>query len=754
MIKLLKAFLSINSATITIGAILVSTSLFLSGVPILDMIELKTYDLRFRSRGNLKPLPAVVLALIDEKSLDTEGRWPWPRSKIASLVDILSRDGAKVIGFDVGFLEPDENSRLSLLKQLGREVEKLGIDNPKLGDFIQQSQVAADNDLALATAIKNASATVVLGYFWHMSETDLDYKILPGQIERQLDRISNSKYPLVMDSRSKKGIDPFITAFMPESNLTIFSQAAAASGYYSVKADPDGVVRWLPLIIEFGDELFPPLSVLCVWYFLDRPQMVVNVTEYGVEGIQMGPRFIPTDEDGEMLINYLGPAKTFPHISISDILSGRVSAGTFKDKIVLVGATAMGIHDLRATPLSPLYPGVEIHATVIDNILTGNFITRPKWSKIYDVFAIIILGTLTGIALPRMSAFKGLCFAVGLFAVHIFVARWLFVHHRVWLNMVFPLMVLMLNYTALTAFYYVTEERERKKVKGTFKQFVAPLVIDELLKDPDKLTLGGEEKELTVLFSDLEGFTTYSERYSPSEMISILSDYYNVMTEQIFLYKGTLKEYVGDEIMAFFGAPLDNLEHAQRACRAALSMREHRRALGIEWAKMGRPVLRARTGINSGTMLVGNLGSKYRFAYGVLGDHVNLGSRLEGLNKMYGSKILIGENTARLVKNEFLLRKIDVVRVKGRAQCVDVFELVAENGHEVPFPHNEALKEYAAGYEAYCEQHWDEAIGLFEKALEFLPEDGPSRTMAERCRIYREAPPPEGWDCVFEPKTK
>jgi adenylate cyclase len=283
---------------------------------------------------------------------------------------------------------------------------------------------------------------------------------------------------------------------------------------------------------------------------------------------------------------------------------------------------------------------------------------------------------------------------------------------------------------------------------------VAPLVIDELLKQPDKLTLGGEEKELTVLFSDLEGFTTYSERYSPSEMIGILSDYYNVMTEQIFRFKGTLKEYVGDEIMAFFGAPLDNLDHAQRACRAALSMREKRLALGIEWARLGRPVLKARTGINSGPMLVGNLGSKYRFAYGVLGDHVNLGSRLEGLNKMYGSKILIGENTARLVKNEFLLRKIDVVRVKGRAQCVDVFELVAENGHEIPPPHSEALKEYAAGYEAYCDQHWDEAIGLFEKALESLPEDGPSRTMAERCRIYRETPPPDGWDCVFEPKTK
>ena len=754
MPKSLKTLFSINPATITFAVIGIICALFVSGSPIFELIELKTYDLRFRSRGYLKPTPAVVLALIDEKSLDTEGRWPWPRSKIARLVDILSRDGAKVIGFDIGFLEPDENSRLGLVQQLGREIETLKIDNPKLSAFIQQRQLDADNDRALAKAIQNASSPVVLGYFFHMSESDLDYKILPGQVEKQIERISNSKYPIVMDNRSGNGIDPFITAFMPESNLAIFTKAAAASGYYSVKADPDGVVRWLPLIIKCGEDLFPPLSLLCTWFFLDRPQLIVNVADYGVKGIQMGPRFIPTDESGEMLINYLGPPKTFPHISISDILSGRVSAGTFKDKIVLVGATAMGTHDLRATPISPLYPGVEIHATVIDNILTGNFITRPKWSKIYDVFAIIILGTLTGIALPRMSAIKGLCFAVGLFAVHIFVARWLFVYHRVWLNMVFPLLGLMLNYTALTAYYYVTEERERKKVKGTFKQFVAPLVIDELLKSPERLTLGGEEKELTVLFSDIEGFTTYSERYSPSEMIKILSDYYNVMTEQIFLHRGTLKEYVGDEIMAFFGAPLDNLDHAQRACRAALAMRDHRRAMGSEWAKMGRPVLRARTGINSGPMLVGNLGSKYRFAYGVLGDQVNLGSRLEGLNKMYGSEILIGENTARLVKDELLLRKIDVVRVKGRTQCVDVFELVAENVNSILKEQEQALKEYGAGYEAYCDQHWEEAIDLFENALEFWPDDGPSKTMAERCRVYSETPPPGDWDCVFEPKTK
>ena len=257
-----------------------------------------------------------------------------------------------------------------------------------------------------------------------------------------------------------------------------------------------------------------------------------------------------------------------------------------------------------------------------------------------------------------------------------------------------------------------------------------------------------------MLFSDIAGFTTYSERYSPSEMIDILSDYYGIMTEQIFIYQGTLKEYVGDEIMAFFGAPLEQTDHAQLACRAAIAMREQRQALRAEWAKIGRPLLTARTGINSGPMLVGNLGSRYRFAYGVLGDQVNLGSRLEGLNKIYGTEILIGENTANLVKDDFILREVDSVRVVGRKQCVRVFELVARSSAALPKEQEQAFKDYADGYAAYCEQHWDEALGLFDSSLEIWPEDGPSKTMAERCRIYRESPPPEGWDCVYEPETK
>ncbi len=745
-----RSFFSINPVSLTFLSILLVAVLFLTGISILDMIELKTYDLRFLSRGQAEPTPAVAVAVVDEKSLDTEGRWPWPRSKLAELVNILSRDGAKVIGFDIGFLEPDENSQLNFIDEFGQKVHALDIKNTKLADIINESKKLADNDLALANAIKNSSVTVVLGYFFHMYETELDYQIEQKEIEQQLERISGSKYPLVIYEDPEKTSAHFIRAYAPESNLEILAKSADSSGYFSVTADLDGVVRWMPLIIQCGEDIFPPLAVSCAWHYLGRPQLVVKVTRYGIEGIQMGERFIPTDENGQLLINYLGPPKTFPHFSISDILSGQVAEGTFKDKVVLVGTTAMGTYDLRSTPFSPLYPGVEIHANVIDNILTQNFITRPKWSQIYDLLAIIVLGILTGIALPRMSALKGLLFAAGLFILHILVARWLFVSLKVWLNIVYPLLALSVTYTGLTVYYYVTEERERKKIKGAFRHYVAPIVIEEMLKEPGRLKLGGEEKVLTVLFSDLTGFTGYSERYAPSEMINILSEYFEKMTEQIFAHQGTLKDYVGDELMAIFGAPLEHPDHAERACATALAMRERLHTLRSDWAEIGRPHLRARTGINSGPMLVGNIGSRYRFAYGALGDQVNLGSRLEGLNKAYDTEILLGENTADLVRGSFRLREVDMVRVMGREQPVRIYELLGNSVDSFPKDREQSLSLFADGLEAYRQQFWQEASGLFRQSLELWPKDGPSRIMAERCHIYQQTCPPEEWDGVFE----
>ena len=744
-----KSTFSINATMITLVTILIVVSLFLKGVPILDLVELKSYDLRFLSRGQQEPTPAVVMALIDDKSIEMEGRWPWPRTKIAKLINILSQNGAKVIGFDIGFFEPSQNAQLEFIEKFSREMADMNINNPKVEAYVRKSQEEADDDRVLAEAIKNSTASIVLGYFFHMKADDINYQIDQRQVKAQLDHINDSKYPLIIYKEKEIKNDHFIRAFAPVSNLGIFTQTGASSGFFSLRSDQDGVVRWIPLIIKCGEDLYPPLSLLCAWHYLDKPQLMVKVAHYGIEGIQMGKRWIPTDENGGLLINFLGSPKTFPYISIGDVLSGDITKGVFENKIVLIGVTASGMRDYRSTPISPLYPGVEVHATVIDNLLSQQFITKPKWSVVFDLVAIITLGTLTGIALPRFGAVKGLFLAAGMFILFLLTARWLFVYQRVWLNMVFPLLVLSLNYTVLTVYRYFSEERERKKVKGAFRQYVAPLVIDELLEAPEKLKLGGEEKELTVLFSDIERFTTYSERYSPTEMIDILSDYYDSMTEKIFQHQGTLKEYVGDEIMAFFGAPIDAPDHARRACAAALAMREARRALNSEWVQTGRPQLRARTGINTGPMLVGNLGSSYRFAYGVLGDQVNLGSRLENLNKIYGTDILIGENTAHQVSDDFKLRKIDTVRVAGRQQFVQVFELLTPSGMRLPNEQEKALKDYSAGYEAYCSQSWNEALELFNSALSHWPQDGPSKAMADRCREYNSKPPPHDWNCVF-----
>jgi adenylate cyclase len=493
---------------------------------------------------------------------------------------------------------------------------------------------------------------------------------------------------------------------------------------------------------------------MCAWHYLDRPQLIVEVPIYGVEGIQMGDRFIPTDEMGQTLINYLGPPRTFPHHAISDILHGKFNKGTFKGKIVLVGSTALGIYDVRNTPFSPVYPGLEVHATIIDNILKQNFLTRPQWARGYDLLAIIVLGLLSGIALPRLSALKGLIFASGLFILHIMVARWLFTNSGIWLNIVYPLLVLLIAYIALTVYHYITEERERKKIRGAFGRYVSDTVIHQMLRNPEQLKLGGQEKTLTVLFCDLAGFTSYSEYLTPHAMIDLLSEYFEEMTAQIFTYEGTLKEYVGDELMAIFGAPLEQPDHAKRACAAALAMQKRLRSLREVWSTMDRPALRARTGVNSGNMLIGNLGSSYRFAYGALGDQVNLGSRLEGLNKVYGTEILIGENTAQLVDGAFQLRELDQVRVKGRKQPVHIYELLANAEDGLPKKLEQALEFYATGLRAYRQQRWEDALTQFQQVRVLWPDDQASRIMAERCRLYEETPPGEGWDGVFKMLTK
>jgi adenylate cyclase len=534
----------------------------------------------------------------------------------------------------------------------------------------------------------------------------------------------------------------------------LLTDAAAASGFFSVATDADGTVRWMPLVIQGGGELFPSLSVQCAWQHLGAPQLAVRVGETGVNGVQIGDRFMPTDESGQMLINYRGPPHTFPHYSISDILQGRIPEGTFLNKIVVVGATAIGIGDIRSTPFGHVFPGPEVHANVIDNMLAGDFIERPHWSGIFDVLAILVIGMLVGTVLPRTSAIKGFIFIVVVFATYVSITHFLFVKERVWLNMVYPIFALAATYTILTVYRYVVEERERIRIKNTFKQYVSADVIEDVLKDPEHLRVGGQERLLTVLFSDLAGFTAFSEHHTPSEVIDILSEYHDRMTERLFEYQGTLIGYIGDELIALFGAPVAQPDQAARACRAALAMLAQRNALGDAWVKMGRPRLRARTGINTGTMLVGNIGSKYRFTYSVLGDAVNLASRLEQINKVYGTDIIVGDDTAKLVLGVFVMRRLDVVRVVGRTQPLAIHELIAEAGTPLPPEYTKFLARYALALDTYLARRFDHALELFVECEAMRAADVASRVMAERCRRYLATPPPPGWDGSFEHRTK
>jgi adenylate cyclase len=376
----LRRFVPLNTWSLTLAIAIAGVALFTTGVPILDLLELRAYDLRFLARGPRAPSPAVILAMIDEKSLDTEGRWPWPRAKLAALVDKLSDDGAKVVAFDIGFLEPDQNADLEMLDRVDQTVGRLGVVNPELTQLFATYRQRADNDGALARSVAASRAAIVLGYFFHMSQRDLEYAIDDGEIQRRFALIAPSKYPIVTGRDADIARAGMPHAYAPEINLPPITEAAKASGYFTVKQDSDSIVRWMPLVIRGGTDLYPPLSLLAAYYYLDEPPLAVRIDEYGVDSIQIGDRFIPTDATGRLLINYVGPPKTFAHYSVGDIIEGKVPAGTFRDHVVLVGATATGIYDVRSTPFSPTFPGAEIHATVIDNILTGQFMAKPAGS--------------------------------------------------------------------------------------------------------------------------------------------------------------------------------------------------------------------------------------------------------------------------------------------------------------------------------------------------------------------------------------
>ena len=709
----IKNIMTLSPLKISIVLVILALVVFFMDPHFLRFMELKALDLRMVSRGQLPTTGQVIIATVDEKSLSEIGRWPWSRSMTAKLVDSLKEYGAKAVGFDIVFAEPEQSAGHSA-------------------------------DAILAESVKSAK-NVSLGYFFHTSMKDVEF-LTEEYINASGSLIGGSMYSMVRE-KGHEGDYNLITAYAPVPSIKAIAESGENCGYFNAFPDPDGVIRWSPLVIKFQDNFYYSLPIALLMQYLDYPMIVLNLAEFGVDGVMLGDLRIPTDEIGRLLINYLGPAKTFPHYSISDIIAGRLSPELIKGKIVIVGATATGIYDLRVTPFSPVYPGVELHATVVENILQGNFLEQSAWTTFIDICGIIVFGMIIGIAIPRLKALQGILLVMVLLGGFVAGNTLIFAKYNTWLNMVYPVLTMMTIYLVITVYRYFTEEREKKKIRGAFQYYLTASVINELLKDPTKLKLGGDKKDLTVMFSDIRGFTTISEKLTPEELVHLLNEYLTAMTDIVFKYEGLLDKYIGDAIMAVFGAPVDQPDHALRSCRTALEMMATLKGLQQKWAAEGRPFVDIGVGINSGDMVVGNMGSNMRFDYTVMGDNVNLSSRLEGINKEYGTHIVISEFTYEVVKEEVFCRELDAVRVKGKKLPVKIYELICERKDAAE--HEEYIGRFHAGLAHYKAARWDEGIAAFKSVLEIRPDDPPAKLYIQRCQDLKENPPEGEGDGVF-----
>ncbi len=540
------------------------------------------------------------------------------------------------------------------------------------------------------------------------------------------------------------------------------AKLSPAFGFFNVLPDPDGVIRSAGLVLETRGHYFPSLDVMTVATVLGVPPSRIKPVTADDEpggGLLAGIRFddklyIPTDRRGLLRVNYYGGDGTFTNYSIADIVDGKIPPGALKDKVVLVGATAQGTFDQRVTPFEKITAGVETHCSAIENMLQKSYLHRDSLVEALEVLFLIVLALGLGLVFARTSANFGLAVA-GACAVVIYLADYALFRANFDVFAALPLAELGTMFVFVTVFRYATEERDKRQLRKAFQLYLNPEVMEEMLKEPEKLQLGGMERELTVMFSDIRGFTSISEKLSPQSLVHLLNEYLSPMTDIVFNHKGTLDKYIGDAVMAFFGAPLANERHALAGCIAALEMMETLARLREKWRieDPNIPLVDIGIGLNSGPMVVGNMGSAQRFNYTVMGDNVNLASRLEGLNKDYGTHVLVSEATlqmaARAVKpgEELLTRELDAVRVKGKKDPVRLFEL---RGRGAPVAADQPLLDaYARGLKLYRERRFATARVSFEECLEHAPGDGPSLLFVARCDEMGAHPPAEEWDGVY-----
>ncbi|MGB5874092.1 MAG: adenylate/guanylate cyclase domain-containing protein [Bacteroidota bacterium] len=695
-------------------------------VDVLQRVELAAIDYRFQVRGSAPDFrddSKVVIVEISEESFKSlPEKFPWPRSYYARVVRNLKSAGARVVGIDVTFDDPDAHS--------------------------------LRNDDVFRDAIRETGVVVLAG-------------------KREADR------PLVKITSLRQNFG------------NIFYSVDSSLGLVNIRPDVDGIYR-----------------LYNVYYLIDAPggrEIALPTLAFAVlnKYLSLSPRTVPEPHDGfftyhtsrvpkydaaSFLINYRGPSKTFPHVYFHDVIDdesfttvdelvtgeeintfsdpdfGYLHGETFKDKIVLIGVTVPEYKDLFPISLARgeqkgdnLMYGVEIHANAVQNVLQGDFLTRQ--STIAGIGFTLLLAFLTFFVTSRLKVLRArnqslvelysFLFSVALMILVGYTSIVLFTSHNYVINITNAFLAIVGGYGGSTVYHLVSERKQRVLIKSMFSTYLNPSVVEELLAHPEKLVLGGKREELTVLFSDIQGFTSISQDMPPEELVSLLNEYLSVMSEIVFRHRGTLDKYEGDAVMAFWGAPVPQKDHPFRACLSALEMQNAVKEINESWQQQGKPRIRIRVGINTGEMVVGNLGGIGKFDYTVIGDSVNLASRLEGANKEYGTGIMVSHRTYELVKERILGRQLDRIAVKGRSEPVTTFELLQPVEGEIDVRLRQFLWNFESGLESYFAQEWDKAELSFNNSLQIQPDDRPTQVHLKRIQEFRLNPPPSDWDGVF-----
>jgi adenylate cyclase len=739
-----------------------------AGFLFLQNVEQRTLDLRFGLRGSRQPDPRIVIVGIDEKTVLNTGAYPLPRSSYAALVNKLAQDGARVIAFDATFPIQENYPAGAALQKLEQE---LGHNASSVVlNKIKQLQQADDPDAQFAAAMKT-SGNVVLGHLFlgHDAAMSIDRKLA----DEYLNVIWAKAFPQILKVKSQgKDFDlgqawiagGGAVAEGAEANLVKLAEAAASYGFFNIRPDADGTLRRATFIIRYGEDLyFPSLDLETLRQYENIPDQGVAafISENGVERIQLGTHVLRPWRDATALINYAGPYRTYPQRSMWDVTSGATPPGSFRDKIVIVGATALGIGDIRNTPFQRAdsgYMGVEVHANILDNLLHSDdpsrtFLVRGFREELFDIGFILFFGVAMGAWFGRSRPLASTISLILVLAAFSWFSYFTFSHWGLWTGVVVPAGTLVVNYAAITSYRVIIEEREKRRIRKTFSQYLSPGVIALIEDDPRRyIRPGGEVKELTIMFSDVRGFTSISEGLTPDELVLLLNEYFNAMTNALFDRWGTLDKYIGDAIMAFWGSPYPQDDHAYHACACALEMQATLETLNQKWTAEGRKQISIGIGLNTGLVNVGNMGSDKRLAWTVMGDNVNLASRLEGMTKQYRCSVIISENTYRQVSNQFACRELDKILVKGKSQPVTIYELMAPMAERFRF--EPLLSRFDDALAAYRTHDWRDAAGKLGELLTEFPDDGPTQILLQRCLEFMQEAPEPDWDGVYVMKSK